>query len=106
MARGKITGRQALILLVLLLVISPITALVSAKIASSLWNQLLSPQYGSGPTYRSWYGISLLSSYALHGVSRDGPGEDESIWVWTLARIATWVFFGLFLYAAAKLVCL
>lgn len=105
MATPKITGEQALLLFFLLFVTSPITALVSAKIADALWNQLLASQYGSGPSYQSWYGISLLVAYLQYGLSDAKPDEGKSLVRWGIERtIAHW-FFGGILLLAASLTC-
>lgn len=46
------------------LVLTPISALVIAKLCTALWGLLLAPQYGAGPSYESWYGIACLVSWA------------------------------------------
>jgi len=101
MGKTKITGTQAAILLVVLFVISPITALVSAKIADTLWNLLLAPQYGDGPTYQSWYGISLLSAYVLFGMRSSEPDDGESPYFWAASKLFSGLAHGVLLIFAA-----
>lgn len=49
-----------LVLVLLSILLTPITALLSAKMYATMWDLSLAAQYGSGPSYQSWYGIALL----------------------------------------------
>jgi len=57
----------------------PLFALLSAAIYAKVWDMLLAKQYGVGPTYQSWYGISVLVTFVtLHLQKRDKPGDDKT----------------------------
>ena len=67
------------IVLALLFFMTPVSALLSAKLYSILWGILLEPQFGTGPTYQSWYGISLFIALALRHLKRDDDKKDKSV---------------------------
>lgn len=66
-----------LIVLAILVALAPIGALYSAWIFSSIWDLLVRPQYGAGPTYESWYGFSTLFSLAILSLLTKDTDKDE-----------------------------
>jgi hypothetical protein len=49
-----------LIFLIVMVFATPLCALLSAAIYAEIWDLLIAQQYGAGPSYRAWYGISVL----------------------------------------------
>jgi hypothetical protein len=93
------------ILLLILLVTSPITAIFDAMIAAKLWDLLLASQYGSGPTYQTWYGIALLFAWVANKakdveVDRNG----ESWFVWAIVKLGAHMIYGGLVLVTAGLV--
>jgi hypothetical protein len=58
---------------------TPLFALLSAAIYAKVWDMVLAAQYGEGPTYQSWYGISVLTTFVTMNLQkRDKPGDDDT----------------------------
>lgn len=62
----------------ILIVATPLFALLSAAIYSKVWDTLLAQQYGAGPTYQSWYGISVLTTFATMHLQRRKKGDEKT----------------------------
>ena len=63
----------------ILVVIAPIGALYSAWIFSSIWDLLVRPQYGAGPSYAAWYGFALLFSLAMSSKRKKDDDADITV---------------------------
>lgn len=91
------TSQDFWVVLFILLVTSPITAFFDALIAAKVWDLLLSTQYGPGPTYQTWYGISVLSAWILNGSRRrDVDKKDaETSWaIWAITKLGVHLTYG------------
>lgn len=60
-------------------VIAPISALYTAWIFSSIWDLLVRPQYGAGPSYAAWYGFATLFSLAMSPWKKDTDDGDFTV---------------------------
>ena len=77
----KPDGFTTFILLAIIVFATPLLALLSAAIYSEAWDMLLAKQYGAGPTYQSWYGLSILSVFATqHLIKPDKDDNDSPIY--------------------------
>lgn len=63
---------------VVIVFIHPLTALLTAAAYGYLWTLTLAAQYGAGPSYQSWYGISTIVSLLVMGTRKSGTEKDES----------------------------
>lgn len=54
-----------LVLFLVVLAIAPINALAQAATFSTIWGWYASPQFGPGPSYAGWYGLSLIFGLAV-----------------------------------------
>lgn len=66
---------KSILTLTILVGVTPLSALLSAKIYAMIWRLLLSPQFGDGPSYESWYGITILLSVLTHHLLPKPPAE-------------------------------
>lgn len=66
---------KSILVLTILVGITPLMALLNAKIYGTIWKLLLSPQFGDGPSYESWYGIAILLGVLTHHLN---PKEVET----------------------------
>jgi hypothetical protein len=57
--------------------LTPVSALLTAKIYSIMWGLLLEPQFGPGPSYQSWYGIACLVSMLTMHLKKDDSSQGE-----------------------------
>lgn len=48
-------------------VTAPLSALICAWAAGTLWDWFLRPQYGAGPSGPAWFGIATIASIVLVG---------------------------------------
>lgn len=101
---AKEETKVALLALVLVVLLAPVNALITAKVASSLWDQLIAPQYGAGPAYPTWYGASLIWSYFMYGVKHDDKPEGLNTVAWAIQRTLVSIMFGLTMVGIAHLV--
>ena len=57
----------------------PVSALFGAWIDSQVWHYFLATQYGSGPSFQAWFGISVLAFLmTLHLPSRNDTQTKDS----------------------------
>lgn len=75
----KDEGSAALILVMFLFLLTPVSALLTAKIFSIAWGLLLAPQYGDGPTYQSWYGVACMTSLITRNLATKQTEPSESV---------------------------
>ncbi len=87
----------------LALVLSPVTAIISAKSMSILWDWFVLRDYGAGPSLAGWFGISTILgaavSTSLVGVTRDKSEVDPISSVVSRA-VGMWIGFGVMLAMA------
>lgn len=57
----------------------PVGALFGAWVYSELWHYLLAPQYGQGPSYESWFGISCIWGLLTQAMIPDKKNEKETV---------------------------
>jgi hypothetical protein len=86
------------ITLIVAVLISPIHALVMAGTMSKLWHWFVAPQYGDGPAYSSWYGMSIIAALmitaALSNVTREKAEGNASVDA-LIRCVALWLLCGL-----------
>lgn len=87
MTMTKTKTSSALISFAIVLAIAPLNALYTAWIFSSIWDLLVRPQYGVGPSYAAWYGLATLFSLAM-APWRQKDDEDVAVGK-TIATIIT-----------------
>jgi hypothetical protein len=71
------------------IILAPFTALLDAFIYSTTWGWLIARQYGPGPTYASWYGLSCLISFAIVSSAPRAKSVSDCI----IRVLARWVAF-------------
>lgn len=62
---------------IVLVFLAPLSALLSAAGYQYLWSLTLGAQYGAGPSYPSWYGISLIAHLLMWSLARTPLSDDE-----------------------------
>jgi len=72
---------SAFVVLLLVVFLAPIGALFSAWIYSEIWDLLLAHQYGKGPSYEAWFGISLLMFLSTRHLARDNDDDKKDDFV-------------------------
>lgn len=82
-------------------------SLIQAASLSKMWAWFLQSQYGAGPTYAAWFGISYIAFLLTFGLRSARSKDSEPSWS-DLARsaienIATVVICLPFAYATGKL---
>lgn len=79
MATQKTSVFTALTFLALVVAALPVLALISAWIYAGILDACLAKQYGAGPSYQSWYGISVLVVLATQHLvpTRTSTEEDK-----------------------------
>lgn len=87
------------------LVISPITALMSAATMSKLWEWYVVRDYGAGPSYASWFGLSVILGIAigpsLMNVAEKPVDEKVSPIARVIVRtLSVWIAFPIVLFMA------
>jgi len=100
--KTKATWTTFLLALTAWFVLTPVSALITAKFFTVMWSLLLAPQYGPGPTYESWYGISFLVTLGTLHLQWDQKKTDVGPIVGVLGKIiSTWIAWGISLAVAA-----
>lgn len=59
-------NEQRLAIFLWLLIAIPASALVYTQALSMLWRWYLRPQYGFGPSFEAWYGVSMIIYVLTH----------------------------------------
>ena len=92
---------QVIGLLLAVIIFTPINALIQAATFSKLWEWFVAGQYGHGPTYSTWYGISLILGTIVSTTivnarvtTKDGDGTASSI---IAIYMGTWIGFAVVL---------
>jgi hypothetical protein len=71
---------KSLIIVVVALALSPLSALLYSWMLSTAWGWFL-VEYGPGPSYKAWYGIAIIWALLSHNFMRredkDVPGPIE-----------------------------
>ena len=86
----------------LALVLSPITALLSAKTMHTLWGWFVARDYGDGPSLAAWFGLSEIATIVLSGallhVARKEADKDANPFMQVIGQsIGMWFGFALIL---------
>lgn len=86
------------IVVLIAIVLGPVHALVLAGTLSKLWGWFCAAQYGSGPSYSSWFGLSLVAGVVLLGALSSLKRETDHGVATPLLRLAAlWIIYGLVL---------
>lgn len=85
-----------------IVLLSPVSALLFSAVLSLVWKWFILTQYGPGPSYQTWYGISLLWQLLSWTIAKEKTTDisDKNISVVARSVIATlvnWILIGIVL---------
>ena len=79
------------------IVVSPITALISAATMSKLWEWFVLRDYGVGPSYAAWFGMNFILMVAvspwLLGLAKETTDEKSALMRVINRTLGTWFGF-------------
>lgn len=82
---GNTEGWQALFIVFLATLAYPFTGWISAKVLQAIWGWFLEPQYGVGPSIRSWFGAGMLFTLFVSSLKSAKAKPDD------MSRFAFWL---------------